>query len=399
MTASPGTQLTGDRPLSGVRVIDLSWIIAGPTATRFLAMMGAEVIKVGSARRPDPSSRGAPFQTYNQSKRYAALNISKPEGLDLAKRLLVISDVVVENFAAGVIERLGLGYDAVAAVKPDMIMISSSGTGHSGPHKDYVAYGSLLQHYTGWNAISGYPNREPIKGGLWADPWVGMELAMVTVAALNHRMVTGEGQYIDLSMAEALSASIPEALLDYQMNGEIPTPQGNRDDRYAPHGAYHCAGEDRWVAIAVTNDAEWQALCQVMERPDLAADPRLSHAEGRRQHQDELDAAIALWTRRQEDETAMQRLQAAGVPAGASLDIARVYHHPQLRDGGYLTPRQTSDGEMRQLPGLPWRFAGLDDHHIAAAPVLGQDNGYVYQDLLGLSEAEMTRLVEAQIIY
>jgi crotonobetainyl-CoA:carnitine CoA-transferase CaiB-like acyl-CoA transferase len=386
-------------PLAGVRVVDLSWIIAGPTATRFLAIMGAEVIKIGSARRPDPSTRGAPFQAYNQSKRYAALNMSKPEGLELVKQLLRLSDVVVENFAAGVIERLGLGYDVVAAVKPDLIMVSSSGTGHSGPHKDYVAYGSLLQHYTGWNGISGYPNREPIKGGLWADPWVGMELAMVTLAALNHRAVTGTGQYIDLSMAEALSASIPEALLDYQMNGEIRAPQGNRDDWDAPHGVYPCAGEDRWIAIAVTSEAEWQALCSVIERPDLAGDPGLSDAAGRRRRADALDAAIALWSKHQNDEAAMHRLQAAGVPAGPSLDIARVYHYPQLRAGGYLTPLRTSDGDVRDLPGLPWRFAELPAHHIAAAPVLGQDNAYVYQELLGLSEAEVTRLMDAQIIY
>ncbi len=385
----PGSRSRADaRPLTGVRVVDLSWIIAGPTATRFLAMMGAEVIKVGSARRPDPSTRGAPFQTYNQSKRYAALNISKPEGLALVKQLLSISDVVVENFAAGVIERLGLGYDVVTAVKPDIIMVSSSGTGHSGPHKDYVAYGSLLQHYTGWNGISGYPNREPIKGGLWADPWVGMELAMVTLAALNHRAVTGEGQYIDLSMAEALSASIPEALLDYQMNGELRAPQGNRDGWDAPHGVYPCLGDDRWIAIAVTCDAEWQALCGVMERPDLAAAPELSTAEGRRRHRDALDAAIAVWTRHQDDEAAMHGLQAAGVPAGPSLDIARVYRSPQLRAGGYLTPLRTRDGEMRDLPGLPWRFEDLGAHHIAAAPMLGQDNTYVYQELLGLSESD-----------
>lgn len=391
--------MSQELPLTGVRVVDLSWIIAGPTATRFLAMMGAEVIKVGSARRPDPSTRGAPFQAYNQSKFYIALNISQPEGLELAKQLIALSDVVVENFAAGVIERLGLGYEVVSAVKPDIIMVSSSGTGHSGPHKDYVAYGSLLQHYTGWNAISGYPNREPIKGGLWADPWVGMELAMVALAALHHRAVSGVGQYIDLSMAEALSASIPEAILDYQMNGEIRAPQGNRDDWDAPHGVYPCAGEDRWIAIAVTQDAEWQALCRVIERPDLAADARLSSPEGRRQHQDEVDASITWWTRQQEDEAAMHRLQAAGVPAGPSLDIARVYSHSQLREGGYLTPLRTHDGESRDLPGLPWRFPGLQAPHIAPAPVLGQDNAYVYQELLGLSEAEVARLVEAQIIY
>ncbi len=391
--------MSHDLPLTGVRVLDLSWIIAGPTATRFLAMMGAEVIKVGSVRRPDPSSRGAPFQAYNQSKLYVALNIAKPEGLALAKRLLAISDVMVENFAAGVIERLGLGYDVVAAVKPDIIMVSSAGTGHTGPHKDYVAYGSLLQHYTGWNSISGYPEREPIKGGLWADPWVGMELAMITVAALNHRAVTGAGQYIDLSMAEALSASIPEAILDYQMNGAVPAPQGNRDAWDAPHGVYPCQGDDHWIAIAVTNDAEWQALCRVLERPDLAADARLLAAAGRRQHQDELDAAITAWTRRQQDYTAMHLLQTAGVPAGPSLDMHRVYHDPQLRAGGYLTPLQTSDGATRELPGLPWRFVDLEPPHITAAPVLGQDNMYVYHELLGLSEADIVRLAEAQVIY
>ena len=388
-----------DLPLTGVRVLDLSWIIAGPTATRFLAMMGAEVIKVGSLRRPDPSSRGAPFQAYNQSKLYAALNIAKPEGLALAKRLLAISDVVVENFAAGVIERLGLGYNVVAAVKPDIIMVSSAGTGHSGPHKDYVAYGSLLQHYTGWNSISGYPDREPIKGGLWADPWVGMELAMITVAALNHRAVTGAGQYVDLSMAEALSASIPEAILDYQMNGAVSAPPGNRDAWDAPHGVYPCQGDDHWIAIAVTNDTEWQALCRVLERPDLAADARLLAAAGRRQHQEELDAAITAWSRRQQDYAAMHLLQAAGVPAGPSLDMHRVYHDPQLREGGYLTPLQTSDGETRALPGLPWRFVDLEPPHITAAPVLGQDNMYVYHELLGLSEAEIVHLAEAQVIY
>ena len=363
-----------DLPLTGVRVLDLSWIIAGPTATRFLAMMGAEVIKVGSRRRPDPSSRGAPFQAYNQSKLYAALNIAKPEGLALAKRLLAISDVVVENFAAGVIERLGLGYNVVAAVKPDIIMVSSAGTGHSGPHKDYVAYGSLLQHYTGWNSISGYPDREPIKGGLWADPWVGMELAMITVAALNHRAVTGAGQYVDLSMAEALSASIPEAILDYQMNGVVSAPPGNRDAWDAPHGVYPCQGDDHWIAIAVTNDTEWQALCRVLERPDLAADARLLAAAGRRQHQEELDAAITAWSRRQQDYAAMHLLQAAGVPAGPSLDMHRVYHDPQLREGGYLTPLQTSDGETRELPGLPWRFVDLAaaTHYGGASPGAGQ---------------------------
>ena len=388
-----------DLPLDGVRVVDLSWIIAGPTATRFMAAMGAEVIKVGSGRRPAPSTRGPAFQAYNQSKLYCALNISSPEGLELVKRLIAVSDVVIENFAVGVIDRLGLSYEAASAVRPDIIMVSSSGTGHSGPHKGYVAYGSLLQHYTGWNSISGNPQGEPVPGGLWADPWVGMELAMVTAAALNNRALTGQGQYIDFSMAEALTTGIPGAILDYQMNHRLPEPMGNRDARYAPHGVYHCAGADRWVAIAVTNNEEWQSLCGVIQRPDLAADPRFDNADGRRTHQDELDAAITQWTTLLEDHEATRRLQEAGLPCGPSLDICRVFNEPHLREVGYISQIQTRDGELKELPGLPWRFEGGEEPIFTEAPVLGQHNEYVYQELLGLSGPEATRLVEEQIIY
>ena len=391
---------TPDRlPLHGVRVIDLSWIIAGPTAARFLAMMGAEVIKVGSARRPDPSTRGAPFQAYNQSKRSCALNIATPAGLNLAKQLIALSDVIIENFAAGVIERLGLGYDVLRAIKPDLIMVASSGTGHSGPDKDYVAYGSLLQYYTGWNSISGYPDGEPIKGGLWADPWVGLELAMVTAAALNHRAVTGEGQYIDYSMAEALTACLPEALLDFQMNARERQPMGNADGVYAPHNVYRCQGPDRWIAIAVRHKAEWQALCGVIGRPDLAVAHGLDTAAGRRAYQDDIDAAITAWTKGQDDYEAMHRLQQAGVPAGPFLEPSRLFHDPHLRQGGYFTRLQTRDGTWRDLPGVGWRFDGGPSPRLAPAPALGQDNEYVYRDLLGLSEAEIDRLVEEHVIY
>lgn len=386
-------------PLEGVRVLDLSWIIAGPTATRFLALMGAEVIKVGSARRPDPSTRGAPFQAYNQSKLYAALNISRPEGLELAMRLVSVSDIVIENFAAGVIERLGLGYEALRQAKPDIIMLSSSGTGHSGPDKDYVAYGSLLQYYTGWNAISGYPNSEPIKGGLWADPWVGMELAMVAAAVLNHRAVTGEGNYVDFSMAEALTASIPEALLDYQMNDRVSEPMGNADSRYSPHNVYRCKGSDRWLAIAITSDNEWRALCTVIGRNDLLHDPTLSDAQGRREQQQKIDAAVNEWAQQREDYEAMHALQNAGVSAAPYLSPERVFTDPQLREGGFFSTHTASDGKQRDLPALGWRFEGGPAPRIAAAPVLGQHNDYVYGELLGLSDDEIVQLIEDQIIY
>ena len=386
-------------PLHGVRVADFSWIIAGPTATRHLALMGAEVIKVGSARRPDPSTRGSAFHVYNQSKKYTALNLSQQRGKELALDLVAQCDVVVENYAAGVFERLGLGYEVLSRVRPDLVMIASSGTGHTGPDRDYVAYGSLLQHYTGWNSISGYPDSEPIKGGLWADPWVGMELAMITVAALNHRLETGTGQYVDFSMAEALSASLPEALLDYQMNGNEPVPLGNRDRNRAPHGVYRCAGDDCWVAVEVHTLEQWRKLCEAIGRADLGADSSLDTVEGRKAREDELDRAIGAWASGIEDTEAFHILQRAGIPCGLSLDMGRLHSEPQLNEGGYLKSIEYPDGTERVLPTLAWRFDGSPDFQLGPAPELGRDSGYVYSELLGLSDAEIETLVEERVIY
>lgn len=386
-------------PLAGVRVVDLSWIIAGPTATRFLAAMGAEVIKVGSARRPDPSSRGAAFQVYNQSKLYSALNIAQPAGLALAKELIATADIVIENFAAGVIERLGLSYSVVRELRPDVIMVSSSGTGHTGPDRDYVAYGSLLQYYTGWNSVSGYSEGEPIKGGLWADPWVGMELAMVTIAALAHRAGTGQGQYIDFSMAEALTASIAPAILDYQMSGRLRQPMGNLDLAHSPHDLYGCAGDDEWIAIAVTSADEWRALCRVVGRSDLADNPAYARVAGRRRSRQAIDAAIGDWTAGRSAEDAARTLRNAGVPASPSRNSRQVYEDESLRQAGYFAPVVTGDGEARLLPGIGWRFADGPPAKLTAAPSLGQHNEYVYKELLGVTETEFATMVEERVIY
>ena len=400
MTGKTSIQNKGQgSALHGVRVADFSWIIAGPTATRHLALLGAEVIKVGSARRPDPSTRGSAFHVYNQSKKYTALNLSQQRGKELALDLVAQCDVVVENYAAGVFERLGLGYEVLSQVRPDLVMIASSGTGHTGPDRDYVAYGSLLQHYTGWNSISGYPDSEPIKGGLWADPWVGMELAMITLAALNHRLETGVGQYVDFSMAEALSASLPEALLDYQMNGNEPVPLGNRDRNAAPHGVYRCAGDDRWIAVEVHTPEQWRGLCEAIGRDDLGADAGLGTVAGRKAREDELDRAIGAWTSEIEDAEAFHILQSAGVPCGLSLDMGRLHSEPQLNEGGYLKPIEYPDGTERVLPTLPWRFDGSADYQLGPAPELGRDSGYVYSKLLGLSDGEIETLTEERVIY
>jgi crotonobetainyl-CoA:carnitine CoA-transferase CaiB-like acyl-CoA transferase len=204
---------------------------------------------------------------------------------------------------------------------------------------------------------------------------------------------------IDLSQREVTALLLGEALVDYALTGRVAQPLGNRHPLRVPQGVYPCQGEDMWLAISVGSDAEWHGLCRAIGQPALAQDPRFATFLARRAHQEELDHLLTAWTQAHEHYEAMHLLQAAGVPAGPALDIARVYHDPQLRAGGYLTSLQTSDGETRQLPGLPWRCEGLEPPRITAAPLLGQHNAYVYHELLGLSETEMARLVEAQVIY
>ena len=386
-------------PLSGLRILDFSWIIAGPTAARHLALMGAEVIKIGSSRRPDPSSRGAPFQVYNQSKEYCALNLSTQEGLNIAKELVSTSDVVIENFAAGVFERIGLDYVTLKNIRPDVIMVSSAGTGHTGPDKDYVAYGSLLQHYTGWNTISGNGDGEPIKGGLWADPWVGMELAMITVAAINHRMATGKGQYIDFSMAESLTASIPTGLLEYQMTNSLPVPNGNEDPINSPHGLYKCQGNDEWIAISIQNITQWQNLCITIGKKEMSLDCRFASPQQRRDNISEIDSLITEFTSGLTPHKAMEILQANGIPSGPSINIAQVYEDPHTTGSGYLTPRIYPDGITRLMPGMPWTSNIENSIHQEAAPDIGDSNLRIYKDLMGISSEDYETYLENQIIY
>lgn len=386
-------------PLSGLRVLDFSWIIAGPTAARHLALMGAEVIKIGSSRRPDPSSRSAAFQVYNQSKEYCSLNLSTQEGLEIAKELVTTCDVVIENFAAGVFERIGLDYETLTTLRPDVILVSSAGTGHTGPDKDYVAYGSLLQHYTGWNTISGFGNAEPIKGGLWADPWVGMELAMITIAATNHRMKTGKGQYIDFSMAESLTASIPAGLLEYQMTNKLPTPIGNDDAIKCPHGLYKCKGYDEWIAISIQNEVQWENLCNLLGKPEIFENPIFSSPEARRENRIEIDEEINKFTSSLGAYEAMHIFQNCGIPSGPSLNISEAYLDPHNSQSGYLTPQIYPDGATRLMPGMPWKSDQDEPIHVAPAPQIGDSNHRIYLELMGMPVDIYKEFIRTQIIY
>ncbi len=388
-------------PLAGVRVIDFSWVIAGPTCTRILANMGAEVIKVESQRRPDPTRRGggANFHLLNQSKRSLTLNLSTPEGLDLAKRLIAVSDVVIENFATGVFERLGLGYDVLKELRPDLIVVSSSGLGHTGPDRDHVAYGTLIQCFTGWSGLTGNVGGSPLPGGVWTDPLTGMYETFVIVSALYNRAQTGVGQYVDFAMAEVICSMLPEALMDFTMNQRKHEPRGNADPMYAPHGLFPCLGDDRWVAIAVTNDEQWRSLCSVVEQPDELDHPNYATLQGRQASSEKLNKVISAWTRNLSVEEVVERLQERHVPAGPSMNGVDVYNDPHLAAREFFVSHETEQGDVLRLPGLPWHFRPGPGPKVEPAPALGQHNFSVLGDILGLSQKEVQSLIDEQVVY
>ncbi|MCH7712874.1 MAG: CoA transferase [Chloroflexi bacterium] len=386
-------------PLHGVRITDLSWQIAGPTCNRYLGLMGAEVIRIESNKRPDPYREQAINHFINQSKKSVTLNLAHPKGVALAKRLAGLSDVVMENFACGVIERLGLGYQELRQVKPDIIMLSSAGLGHSGPDMKQVAYGTLIQCYTGWSSLQGYPGQSPVIGGIWTDPVVGMLEVFLINAALHRKWQQGEGQYIDLSMAEATTMLLPETIMDYSMNGRVQQPLGNGHKRHVPHGNYPCRGHDQWIGIAVANEDQWASLCRTLGRDGLLEDPRFSDARGRWRHREELDQVIAESTMDYDSQELAESLQEAGVPAGPTMGVDQIWTNPHLRDRGFFHTFQDQDGTNRELPGVPWRFDGTADLNMFPAPLRGQHNSYVFSELLGLSAPEVEKLVKEQVIY
>ena len=388
-------------PLKNVRVTDFSWQIAGPTCTRYLGAMGAEVIRIESNRRPDPYRERSISKFINQSKNSATINLTEPNGLDIAKQLISISDVVIENFAPGVIERLGLGYSDLTQIRPEIIMLSSAGLGHSGPDMNHVAYGTLIQCFTGWSAVQSYPNGLPDIGGIWTDPMVGMLEVFLINAALHQSWNTGKGQYIDLSMAEATSMLLPELILDYFMNGRIPQPVGNRHQSFAPHGNYPCLGTDQWIGITVTTERQWQSLCEILGQPELSDDPRFDNSIKRKQNEEDLDILIGSFTKTIDDMSLMEKLQNAGIAAGAALPLDKFWDNKQLRYRNFFQTYQeeTGDSVSTELPTVPWLVNGTREVNITGQPTRGQHNDYVFKEILGFSKDEVEILTDGKAIF
>lgn len=371
----------GPMPLSGVRVLDFSWVIAGPTTTRYLAAMGAEVIKIEAPGKGDPGRATELHTVLGQAKKSIALDLKKPQAIEIVRALAATSDILIENFATGVMDRLGLGAEALKAVNPDLIYISASGMGRTGPDAQAVAYGTLLQCYSGFAGLNRHPDIAPRVGFAWLDPMCGLMLAFVAAAALWHRQREGGVARVDFSMIEAMLWTMAEPLVAAQL-GSPPRPMGNASMHHAPHGAWRCVGEDDWISIAVRTDKEWRALCGVV--PGLANMAALDPGQ-RRDTQPAIDAALAAWAAARSATEAADLLLNAGIAAAALARHADLVQSPHLAARGFWDKHDAG-----VLPGLPWRASF--GRTLGPAPELGADADHVLATVLGLSPQRIAEL-------
>ena len=415
-------------PLEGVRVADFCWMGVGSVATRLLADYGAEVIKIENRKRldtprklpiyrgevrsygdedpnPDPN-KGGLFNNYCRNKLGVTIDMSTPEGHALAVDLIRHSSVVTENFAPGVMERWGLTYDFLTTLVPDVIYGRMSGYGHSGPHHHYRSYGPVIQAVCGLTFISGLPQREASGWGLsYMDNQAAYYNSAALLMAILHRGVTGEGCEIDVSAVEAGVSLLGPDLLDVTVNGR-PTrrpdfPRGNRLEypNAAPHGVYPCVGTDRWVAIAVFGEAEWERFVRAIGEPAWTSDARFANQASRFANQDALDDGVSSWTRQHDPHQAMQILQSAGVAAAAVQNPQDLTDNdPQIAQRGTFFELDHPVIGPALFEGLPMRLSRTDADIWRSAPLLGEDNDYVFGDILGIDEDRRRELAQAGVI-
>ncbi|MEO8697221.1 MAG: CaiB/BaiF CoA-transferase family protein [Acidimicrobiales bacterium] len=380
--------------LAGVRVLDFTWAVSGPTATMMLASLGAEVIKVESPRRPDVVRRNPPLMaSTNRQKRTITLNLGHPAAIDLAKRLVAISDVVAESFRPKVMDGFGLGYGALREIREDIIMLSSSMAGQHGPSSHFAGYAPMFVALSGLGEMTGYEDGPPAQIRIGADIVAGVHGGFALLAALFHHQATGEGTHIDLSAIESQSCLIGDSLLEFAANGTSPRRSGNDEPGVAPHDCYRCAGDDRWVSIVVTSDEEWARFVGAMGTPAWASDAGYADSQSRWQNRHRLAHDIETWTSARTASEVTSILQAAGVAAIPSYPADELFADPHIveRDMVANIPGPARVWPVIRLGGKLARTPLLVDR---ACPDMGNDNAYVFQELLGLSEDELRGLAE-----
>jgi crotonobetainyl-CoA:carnitine CoA-transferase CaiB-like acyl-CoA transferase len=399
-------------PLHGVRVLDFCWVWAGPFCTAQLARLGAEVIRIETARHPCVTrlfvpAEGQPglnrcgcYNEKNQNKLSVQLNLEKPRAIEIVRQLVRHCDIAAENFAPGVVDRLGVGYQSLRAARPDLIMISLSGYGQTGPFRNFVSYGPIVAAHGGMHTLTTYPGDRPRNLGVgYGDPVVGIFGAWLLNAALIHRQRTGQGQYIDLSNLEAMEMLMPEALLEYAMNRRDLSAMGNRDRYMAPHNCYKASGDaEQWVTIAAGSEEEWRALCEVMGQPSLARDPRFADVAARKRNEDELDRIIAAWTSTRDRWEITEMLQRAGVAAMPTYSNKDLAHDRHMRERGFLVDLDHPEVGVRTYTGVPWTMSVTPCKLHRAAPCLGQDTDDVLRRLLNYTPEQIEELRRTEVI-
>ena len=392
--------MTNQTILQNIRILDFTWVLAGPYATRILADFGAEVIKVQPLvpGEEDRFARGY-YNTWNRNKLGITLSLSKPLGVALAKRLVGISDAVVENFTPRVMANWGLDYPSLKKLKPDIIMLSMSTMGQTGPWRDYAGFGPTVQAFSGITYLTSFPGKPPIGLGYsYADHIAGLVACLALLGAMEYRRRTGEGQYVDVSQVEAMSSLLGSAILDYTVNGKPVEPIGNRCSEAAPHNVYRCQGDDRWCAIGVFSDDEWQGFKQALGNPPWIEAQRFATLSSRLENAGELDRLIEGWTRGHTPGEVMALLQGQGVAAGVVQDASDLANDPQLQERGFFVELDHPEMGKTISDATPIKLSDTPARYIRAAPILGQDNSYVYGELLGMSEEELTGLRQKGVI-
>jgi benzylsuccinate CoA-transferase BbsF subunit len=405
-------------PLESVRIIEMGQLIAIPFAMKMLADMGAQVIRLESTGRLESYrgdsvykndisgefwNKGANFYEQNRNKLGITLDLSKPEGRSILKELIATADIFAENFTPRVIKNFGLEYEELRKIKPDIIMVSSTGYGFYGPWANYGATGPATEGAAGLAYQTGYlGGGSPVMADIpYTDYTSGEHTVFAVMAALMHRLRTGQGQFVDISQTQATSSTIPEVLMDYSANGCTGQRMGNQDTAMSPHGCYPCRGDDRWITIAVTTDKQWQSVCWVLGQEAWAADPRFEDSFARWKNRDELDALIGPVTSFWYAHELMHALQREGVAAGAVLDSKDLLFDPHLNERGFY--EVVAHHESTGIPPLPyasrpWKLSKTPAVAGKAAPLMGEHNSLILSELLGKTTDEMAALEEGGII-
>ena len=415
MTQQTNTQ---PGPLDGYRVLDFGWVLAGAVPGMILADMGAEVIKVETRQRMDYMRLGRPiigdqpdpeqnpmFHNVNRGKRSITLNTTRPDAVELTRRLAAKCDVVIENFSPGVMQRLGLDYETLSRYTPRLVMASITSNGQTGPLRDLRAYAPSIGALSGLDSTMGYEPAEAESGrplGLkhaYADLCGALHAVFAITSALHQRERTGLGQYIDISMLRAAVATMGSGLMEYELTGRVLQPRGNFDPVMAPYGNYPCQGEDAWVSIAVRTETEWRGLVEAMGNPAWTEDAAFASRYSRLNHRRELDSRLSEWTRECEPWEATELLQSHGVAAFPVLDAEGRLFNPHFQDRGLYTDIEHPALGTEPIFNLMWQLSRTPPRIQRHAPLLGEHNRDVFCGLLGLAEAEVSRLEEEQVIW